>query len=201
VLRGYDWTICFSGSDALVNEPTFSKWATHDDALHRVGDCGALQEVEDALRRAYERTGDSSKGRLRPSSILEGELKAAGWIKTFAWAADDLPRGTSDSFDGWKVFSDVDGTRFGVAVEVEWVWQRVMGDLLKFWRAERGGQIAVGIEVVHGPDSFDYVVGHVYALYRELISDVRVVFCALEAPDLREPFPRTNGKRRKYLMP
>jgi hypothetical protein len=138
---------------------------------------------------------------LRPSGVVEEELKARGWSKTFAWASSDLPRGTSDSFDGWKVFSDSNGENFGVAVEVEWVWQRVIGDLLKFWRARCGGQIAAGIEVLRGPDSFDYVVNHVYAMYRDLIPDLPLIFCALDASDLHEPFPRAGTRRRTYAMP
>ncbi len=49
--------------------------------------------------------------------------------------------------DGWKVFADAGGDRFGVAAEVEWNWERVYFDLLKFWRAARGGQASVGIEI------------------------------------------------------
>lgn len=183
--------------------PTFETWPTHDDALRLVEDCGALQEVENALRQAYLQTGTESSptGRLRPSRVVEKELNKAGWVKTRPWAPDDLTRRIGESFDGWKAFS-VDGTRFGVAVEVEWVWQKVMGDLLKFWRSKGGEQIAVGVVILYGPNSFDYVTRHVYKLYRDLIPDLRVVFCALDAHDLRdEVFPPESSKSRPYLMP
>ena len=65
--------------------------------------------------------------------------------------------------------------------------------MLEFWRAQRCEQIDVGIEVLRGQDSYRYVVEHVYALYRDLVRDLRVVFCALSAPDLSEPFPVTAG--------
>lgn len=184
----------------MTNQPpAFRTWTTHRDALDRLTKCGALQQVESALRRAYDLTEGSPK-RLRPSSVVERELRAAEWAKAYVWAPDGLARGASDSFDGWKVFSDSADTRFGVAVEVEWRWESVKSDLLKFWRGQRSGQIAVGIVVLRGPDSFEYVVEHVYALYRELIPDLRVIFCALDATDLREPFPQ-KGKRRTYRMP
>jgi hypothetical protein len=170
--------------------PTFKKWSKHDDALHRVEDCGALRDVEEALRRAYVLTGPehSAKGRLRPSRVVEKELQKAGWTKKFVCAPPGLR--ARDSFDGWKEFPEA---QLKVAVEVEWPWQRVMGDLLKFWRAERLGQIDIGIEVLRGPNAFYYVVDHVYALYEELIPDLRVVFCALDASDLREPYPVQDG--------
>ena len=170
-------------------------------ALNCVQQCGALQEVEVALRQAYALTKGSPKP-LCPSSVVEKELKATGWIKTAAWAdATRLDRNTSDSFDGWKTFSEGGGKRFGVAVEVEWPWQRVIGDLLKFSRAQDAGQIAVGIEVLYGPKALDYVFNHVYNLYRELIPEVQVVFCALDAPGLHERFPAASDKRRVYRMP
>ncbi|MBA3402628.1 MAG: hypothetical protein H0U05_11665 [Actinobacteria bacterium] len=165
------------------------KWATHDDVLGRVEDCGALQEIEDALRRAYVLTEDNPKGRLRPSSTVEKELRESDWIKTVVRAREGLK--ARDSFDGLKKFPEANLT---VAVEVEWPWTRVMGDLLKFWRAEREEQIDVGIEVLQGPRELEYVVNHVYELYRDLIPDLQVVFVALDAPGLKEtPFPVTNG--------
>lgn len=144
--------------------------------------------MEAVLRTAYDLTATSPKGRLRPSSVVEGELRKAGWKKTRPW----IPEGFSarDSFDGWKEFSDGAHGTVGVAVEIQWVWQGIYNDLLKFWRAALGGQAAFGIEVLRGPDSFRYVVHHVFALYREVFSDVRVVSCALDASDLREPFPK-----------
>jgi hypothetical protein len=167
--------------------PTFTTWATHDDALRRVVGCGALAEVEAALRSAYILTATSSGGRLKPSSVAEGELKKAGWKKSRVWVPDGFTAG--DSFDGLKSFVDGSGRHFGVAVEIQWVWQGIYNDLLKFWRGARGGQAAIGIEVLRGPDAFNYIVHHVFALYQELLPDLRVVFCALEAADLRERFP------------
>ena len=37
------------------------------------------------------------------------------------------------------------------------------------------------------------MVQHVYALYRDMIHDLPVIFCALSAPDLAETFPATAG--------
>ena len=96
----------------------------------------------------------------------------------------------ADNFDGWKQCVDGERRPFGVAVEIQWVWQRIYNDLLKFWRAVRGRQAAVGIEVLKGPASYDYIVNHVFGLYREIFREVPVVFCALNAPDIGEAFPR-----------
>ncbi len=170
--------------------------------MARAEECGALEEIEAALRRAYHLTAASERGRLHPSGVLERELRASEWRKVYVWAPNDLQRTTGESFDGWKCFEDGDGRRFGVAAEVEWNWERVYFDLLKFWRAERGGQIALGIEILRGPDSFDYAVHHQHALYRDLIPNLRVIFCALDAPDLREPdSARRRAGRRDYPMP
>lgn len=169
--------------------PVFLSWPTHGDALRRVEDCGALQEIEDALRRAYALTGpEHALKRLCPSSVVEKELKEEAWRKTVVWAPAGFK--VRDSFDGWKEFPDAD---LRLAVEVEWPWQRVMGDLLKFWRAERLGQIDIGIEVLRGEWAFEYIVHHVYPLYRDLVPNLHVVFCALDAPDLRDQrFPEST---------
>jgi hypothetical protein len=171
--------------------PSFLTWPTHQDALVQAIESGALAEVETALRSAYDLTA-KDKARYKPSRVVERELDKAGWRKTPVWTPDGFS--TGDSFDGWKEFADGDGTPFGVAVEVQWVWQGFYNDWLKFWRASRGGQAALGIEVMYGPDSFNYVVNHVFALYRDALPDLRVVFCALDAPDLREKFPRTTAR-------
>lgn len=164
----------------MAEEPVFLEWSPHGEVLRRVKDCGALQQVEDALREAYART-EGSRKRLCPSSVVEQELKDRKWVKRVVWAPDGLA--ARDSFDGWKEFPEAD---LSVAVEVEWPWQRVMGDLLKFWRAERGKQVDIGIEVLRGRGAFEYVTCHVYRLYEELLPDLRVVFCALAASDLED---------------
>jgi hypothetical protein len=168
--------------------PAFLTWATSEATLSDAMQLGALGEIESVLRVAYDLTESSPEGRLRPSRVVEHELKRAGWKKTRPW----LPEGFSarDSFDGWKEFVDKTGESKGVAVEIQWVWPGIYNDLLKFWRAARGGQAAFGIEVLRGPDSFHYVVHHVFAFYREVFRDVHVVFCALDAPDLHERFPK-----------
>ena len=184
--------------------PSLLRWATHEDALARAVESGALAEIEAALHTAYDLTATSERGRLHPSKVLEGALKGEGWRKVYVWAADGLQRFTGESFDGWKCFTDADGNRFGVAAEVEWNWERVYFDLLKFWRAARGGQATLGIEILRGPDSFDYAVHHQYALYRDLFPELRVVFCALDAADLREPDYERNRKvvrKRVWEMP
>jgi len=180
----------------------FLSWSPHVDALQQAKSTGALAQVEHALRRAYDATAMAEKGRLRPSAVVENELKALGWSKTYVWAPEGLPRTTGDSFDGWKVFGHEQSERVGIAVEVEWNWQRVYFDLLKFWRASAGGQAQLGIEVLRGPDSFDYAVNHQYVLYRDLFPDLRIVFCALDAEDLREPdFTRRRLGKRLFAMP
>jgi hypothetical protein len=167
--------------------PSFVTWPTHEDALERAVESGALGDIEAALRAAYDVTATSPGGRLKPSGTVEVGLKDTGWKKVRVWAPEEFGLATRDSFDAWKVFKDGAGNRFGVAVEVEWVWERLYADLLKFWGAARGGQAALGVEVLYGPDSLDYVVHHQFALYRELFPELRVVFCALDAPDLLEP--------------
>jgi hypothetical protein len=132
-------------------KPPLLTWATDDEALAVASTSGALDQVAKALRRAYVATADSPKGRLQPSSFVEAELKAEGWVKARVWAKDALTRPTNDSFDGWKVFTDPSGQRFGVGAEVEWNWERVYFDFLKFWRAQAGGQISVGIQILRGP--------------------------------------------------
>jgi hypothetical protein len=111
------------------------------------------------------------------------------WEKTIVVAGETTPN-ARDSFDGLKTFPD--GTR--VAIEVEWPWEAVKSDLLKFWRGTTRGQIDLAIEVLHGPEAFMYVVNHVYELHKELFKGLPLVFLALDAPDLNEqPFPRTDG--------
>jgi hypothetical protein len=61
-------------------------------------------------------------------------LKLRGWKKARVWVGDDIQRRTNETFDGWKCFSSEEGDRFGVAVEIEWNWERVYFDLLKLWR-------------------------------------------------------------------
>jgi hypothetical protein len=167
-------------------------WSAHEDVLAHATTCGVLGDIEAALLSAYDLT-PPPKVRLRPSSIVEGELRKTGWSKRKVWAPDGFQ--TRDSFDGWKEYSDDAGDRFAVAVEVEWIWERLYADLLKFWRANRGGQASFGIEVLYGPDMFRYVVHHVFALTQDVFKDVRVVFCALDAPDLEEP-GRFHRRRR-----
>jgi hypothetical protein len=171
----------------MSTESRFRVWATSEDVLARATESGALAEVEAALRAAYERTATSLGKPMRPASIVERELKGAGWVNARAWAPNEFGLDTRDSFDGWKTFVDPEGQAFGVAVEIEWTWERLFADLLKFWRAAKGGQATIGIEVLYGPDAFEYVVHHQFALYRDLFADLRLVFCALDAPGLEEP--------------
>jgi hypothetical protein len=173
----------------MSQRPSFLTWATSEQTLRDAERLGALAEIEAVLRASYNLTKSNPKGPLRPSSVVEGKLRRAGWKKTRPW----LPEGfcANDSFDGWKEFVDGAGYTQGVAVEIQWVWQGIYNDLLKFWRAARGGQAAFGIEVLRGPDSFNYVVHHVFALYRDVFDEINVVFCALDAPGLNEPFPKT----------
>jgi hypothetical protein len=130
------------------------------------------------------------------------ELKDAGWIKARVWATDAISRPTNDSFDGWKVFTDLEGNRFGVGAEVEWNWERVYFDFLKFWRAQVGGQISVGIQILRGPNAFDYAVNHQYVLYGDLIPNLKIVFCALDANDLRTiDYEKKTRQFAPYPMP
>jgi hypothetical protein len=140
-----------------------------------------MDQVEEALRRAYARTEGAPK-RLCPASVVEQELRKIGWQKTVVWAPEGLLPG-NESMDGWKEFPEAN---LKVGLEVEWPWQRVMGDLLKFWRARRLGQIDIGIEVVRGKSMFKYVTGHVWRLYEDLFRELPIVFCALEAADLND---------------
>jgi hypothetical protein len=102
--------------------PSLLTWATSDDVLLQAQQLGALAEVEAALRTTYDLTATSPSGRLRPSSLVEEELRKAGWKKTRPW----LPEAFSarDSFDGWKQFPDGRGNTLGVAVEIQWVLAR-----------------------------------------------------------------------------
>ena len=168
-------------------------WPTHAVALRTAQKCGALAEVHEALERAYEATADAP--RLAPSSLVERELRQADWTSCRVWAPEELAITVNDKFDGWKVFKD-HGQSFGVGVEIEWAWNRVYFDFLKFWRAQTGGQIRLGIEVLRGPSAFHYAVEHSYRLYQELIPDIHIVFCALDADDLRDP--EYEGRAMKY---
>jgi hypothetical protein len=164
-----------------------------------------MREVEAALQSAYERTTSDSGVPMKPSSVVEEALRHEGWQKTAVWAPEEFGVATRDSFDAWKAFEDSTG-RIGVAAEVEWVWERWFTDFFKFWRGVRGGQIALGFEILYGPDSLEYLVHRQYPLYRDLFPDLRVIFCALDSPDLREPQKFLHHKRglkqtRPYLMP
>ena len=118
------------------------------------------------------------------------------WTSCRVWAPDGPATRVNDRFDGWKVFETKKDGRFGGGVEVEWVWNRVYFDFLKFWRAQTGGQIKVGIEVLRGPSAFHYAVEHSYPLYKALIPDVRIVFRALDSDERRES--DYEAKRRRY---
>src|SRR4051794_15885386 len=108
--------------------------------------CGALPEIEAALDAAYLGTASAPK-RLNPSSVVVSHLRRTGWRSGRVWAPPSLPKQPNDQFDGWKAFHTNDEA-FGVAAEIEWSWERVYFDLLKFWRGTEGGQIAFGIEVL-----------------------------------------------------
>jgi hypothetical protein len=189
----------------MTNAPSLLTWPTHEDALARAQKSGALEEVQAVLRAAYQRTARERTVPLRPASVVEKSFGDAGWQKAAVWTPESFEHSTRDSFDAWKAFED-DAGRFGVAVEVEWVWERWFTDFFKFWRAARGGQIALGFEILYGRSALDYVVQRQYALYADLFADLRVVFCALDAPDLLEPgrfvqFGRKVKPRRSFLMP
>ena len=159
-------------------------WATHEEARRRAEECGALEEIAQALHEDYEATADRPRGRLDKSSGVVAKLRDLGWKSGRVWAPSDLPRQANDQFDGWKCFTEVDGTSFGVAVEIEWSWNRVYFDFLKFWRGATGGQISLGIEVLRGASAFHYAIEHQYRLYAALIPTVPIVFCALDSEDL-----------------
>ena len=173
----------------------FLTTATSQDALRKVQDCGALDEIEGALRASYEATATGPKGRLNPSSVVVKKLRKLDWRSGRVWAPSGLLKDPNDQFDGWKCFAGSDGTRLGVAAEIEWSWNRVYFDFLKFWRGVQGGQIEVGVEVLRGPSSFRYAVEHQYRLYEDLIPDVPIVFCALDAEDLVEADYEASPRR------
>lgn len=145
----------------------------------------ALGSIERALRRAHA-VVDAAGRRLAVSGPVERELNKEGWRKARVWVPPGLPRGANDSYDGWRVFADVDGSRFGIAVEVEFSWNRVYFDFLKLWRGQRGRQIRAGIIVLPGPDSYHYAEHHQYAMYGELFAELAVCFCALDDPALAD---------------
>jgi hypothetical protein len=172
-------------------------WTTHTDALQAAEESGALAEVHEALERAYYATADESEW-LRASARVVRELRQAGWNSCRVWAPQGPADKANDQFDAWKALKN-NSQRFGVGVEVEWVWNRVYLDFLKFWRGQTGGQIKLGIEVMRSPSAFEYAVEHSYALYQALIPDVRIVFCALEATEVVDPdYERKAGKALKY---
>ncbi len=52
-------------------------------------------------------------------------------------------------------------------------------ELVERFRSPIYGPLA---EVLYGPDALDYVVDRQYALYCDLLHELRVLFCALDAP-------------------
>jgi hypothetical protein len=160
---------------------------------------GALGEIEAALRRAHTQL-DNKGRRMGKSEIVERELFREGWRKARVWVPEGLPRPSNDSFDGWKVFEE-DGTRFGIAVEIEWDYKRVYLDFLKLWRARRGGQIRGGVIVLRSPDTFHYAVHHQLALYSDLLGDVPIALCALDDSDLADPTYREERAPLAFPMP
>jgi hypothetical protein len=172
-------------------------WATHADALSAGEECGALDEVHQALERAYDAT-DAESEWLRASARVVRELRRAGWTSGRVWAPPGPADKANDQFDGWKAFTN-DSQHFAVGVEVEWVWNRVYFDFLKFWRGQLGGQIKLGVEVMRSASAFEYAVEHSYALYQQLIPDVRIVFCALKANEVVDSeYKRKAGKTLNY---
>ncbi len=140
---------------------------TTERAKEIVEESGALPSVERALRRAYAASATDERP-LAKSNVIERELSYEGWRKAVVWYPADLPRPANDSFDGWRVFGDE--SRFGIAVEVEFSWNRVFFDLLKLWRGQHGGQIAAGIILLRSRSSWHYARHHQFALYSGLFS-------------------------------
>jgi hypothetical protein len=83
--------------------PEFLTWAPEHRTLQLAQQCGATDEVEEALRRAYARTEGAPK-RLCPSSVVERELRAIGWQGKIVWAPGGLV--VNESMDGWKEFPE-----------------------------------------------------------------------------------------------
>jgi hypothetical protein len=177
----------------------FLTWSNQEHALRLVTSCPALSQVEGALRAAYDLTASSPRGRLHPASVMEKQLKERGWRKCRVWAPEPIVSG--ESFDGWNAFPDESGRRFGVAVEVEWNWERVYFDMLKMWRGREGGQLAVGIIVLRGPSSLRYAIERQYASLEKLFCEVPLVFAALDAPDLHERDYEVKARKVTYPMP
>jgi len=100
---------------------------------------------------------------------------------------EEVAAKANDKFDGWKVFKD-NGQSFGVlGVESMGLGIGSIFDFLKFWRAQTGGQIKLGIEVLRGPSAFNYAVEHSYRLYQKLIPGIHIVVLRLDADDLQDP--------------
>jgi hypothetical protein len=69
----------------MTPKPSLLTWATSEGTLRDATQLGALGEIESVLLSAYDLTTASEKGRLRPGSLVEGELRRAGWMKTRPW--------------------------------------------------------------------------------------------------------------------
>lgn len=151
------------------------------------------QDRPDTLFREWYRSLDVVYDSLDDPGVAK--LRDLGWKSGRVWAPKNLLKQPNDQFDGWECFTGDNGN-IGVAAEIEWSWNRVYFDFLKFWRGTQGGQISLGIEVLRGPSAFQYAVEHQYRLYSELIPEVPIVFCALDAEELIDA--DYEGSPRKY---
>jgi hypothetical protein len=84
-----------------VAVPEFKEWAAHDDVLELARQSGALADINAALLAAYSATA-TAKTRLKPSKIVEDELKLRRWVKTRVRVPEGFKSG--ESFDGLKTF-------------------------------------------------------------------------------------------------
>ena len=97
--------------NTAVPQLGFLTWATHDDARGLAETSGALAQIEAILRKAYAEC--PPQDRLKGSRVIERGLRATGWSSCRVWAPPGLAKSPNDRYDGWKVFEDGDGQRFG----------------------------------------------------------------------------------------
>ncbi len=159
------------------------QFATHKRAQTALGRCGALAHVEAELRSWYRATKHSQRP-LYPARELEKALRAKGWNgNRHVPSHPSITRRTNDSFDGYREFPRRRAEPLRVALEVEWNWERVYFDLLKFWRGERWGKTTSGILVLRTRDMYEYATEVSWRHYAELFPTLKVVFVALDFSD------------------
>jgi hypothetical protein len=166
--------------------------------LARLEELEAIQGIFQAVTAHCEE--------FRPSppykpELLKARLQALGWTREArvpppSEDLDKLP--INDRFDALKFFPSSEG-EVGVAIEIEG-WE-INNDLLKFWRAHRRGQIAVGVLIQPDPATLHYCFDQMRLLTEPLFEQLPIVYIAPDGEGLKQHSLPKPKKLKPFPMP